>query len=33
MTELARDEIAPDAIELQGERTKNGLPMPFRSLR
>ena len=26
MTELARDEIAADAIELQGERTKNGLP-------
>ena len=26
MTELARDEIGADAIELQGERTKNGLP-------
>jgi integrase len=26
MTELARDEIAADAIELPGERTKNGLP-------
>jgi integrase len=25
MTELARDEIKPDAIELPGERTKNGL--------
>ena len=26
MTELARDEVAADAIVLQGERTKNGLP-------
>ncbi len=26
MTELARDEIGTDAIELPGERTKNGLP-------
>jgi integrase len=26
MTELARDEITPDAIELPGDRTKNGLP-------
>jgi len=26
MTELARDEIAADTIELPGERTKNGLP-------
>jgi integrase len=26
MTELARDEIAASAIELPGERTKNGLP-------
>ena len=26
ITELARDEIAADAIELQGERTKNGFP-------
>jgi hypothetical protein len=26
MTELARDEIAIDAIESPGERTKNGLP-------
>jgi integrase len=26
MTELARDEIAADTIELQGERTKNGSP-------
>jgi integrase len=26
MTELARDEIGADAIELQGERTKNGVP-------
>jgi integrase len=26
MTELARDEIAADAIELPGVRTKNGLP-------
>jgi integrase len=26
MTELARDEITPDAIELAGDRTKNGLP-------
>jgi len=26
MTELARDEIAADAIELPGARTKNGLP-------
>jgi integrase len=26
MTELARDEISPDAIELKGDRTKNGMP-------
>ena len=26
MTELARDEITADTIELQGNRTKNGLP-------
>ena len=26
MTELARDEITQDAIELKGDRTKNGMP-------
>jgi integrase len=26
MTELARDEITPDSIELRGNRTKNGMP-------
>ena len=26
MTELARDEISADAIELRGDRTKNGMP-------
>jgi integrase len=26
MTELARDEITPDSIELRGDRTKNGMP-------
>jgi integrase len=26
MTELARDEITPDSIELRGDRTKNGIP-------
>jgi hypothetical protein len=34
MTELARDEITPDSIELRGDRTKNGIPhtIPIRLL-